>query len=81
MNLETLFDEPFLDHSDKVKKLELENNTLSMKRTDPYGFVKISFAKGQVPEHLRGDYTSFEEARKAIDVYLREKGRKILSET
>lgn len=60
----------------RVKVIELENNKIYLKRTDPYGFIEMNFDKGQMPEHLRdARWTTWEEAKKAVDQYLREKGR------
>ncbi len=59
----------------RKKYVELENNRLIMEREDPYGFIKIHFERGQVPEKLQGTYTTWEAARLAIKVYLQEKGR------
>lgn len=69
-----------LDHSgDKdlanVRVYDLGNNKIRMTRTDPYGFVEISYERGQIPEHLKGNYTSFEEARRAVDAYLIDKAK------
>lgn len=59
----------------RVQTIELDNNKLVMKRTDPYGFIYISFERGQVPEHLKGAYTTWEAAKSAINGYLADKGR------
>lgn len=69
-----------LDHSgDKdlanVRILDLGNNKIKLSREDPYGFVKISYERGQLPESLKGQYTSFDEARKALKLYLEQKGK------
>jgi hypothetical protein len=63
-----------LDQSSKdipnVRLYPVGNNVLRATRTDPYGFVSVSYERGQVPEELKGSYTSFEEARKAIVKYI-----------
>jgi hypothetical protein len=60
----------------RSKVIELENNKIHLRRTDPYGFIEIHFDKGQLPEHLAtGRFTTWEDARKAIDQYLRDKNR------
>lgn len=79
----------FDDHNDFNKfrdlganrVIELDNNKLHVQRKDPYGFWEIHFDKGQIPDDLKGRYTSFDEAKKAIDVYLREKKREIKAVT
>lgn len=54
-----------------VREIPLDNgNTLYLKRQDPYGFITASLAKGQVPEWMRGNYTSWKEAQKAVQQYL-----------
>lgn len=57
-----------------VREIPLDNgNTLFLKRKDPYGFISVNLAKGQVPEWMRGDYTSWKEASKAVQKYLEER--------
>lgn len=58
-----------------VKRIELENNTIYIKKTDPYGFWTVNFDKGQMPENLRGSYTSFSDAEREVLTYLRNKKR------
>lgn len=52
------------------KTFEVDNNVIRIRRTDPYGFCHISYEKGTVPEHLKGSYTSYYEAEKAVLAYL-----------
>lgn len=59
----------------RVKVIELDNNKLVMKRTDPYGFISLNFERGQLPESLKGQYTTWEAARAAVENYLTLKGR------
>lgn len=74
-----------LDHSsDKdlanFRVLTLDNgNELRVIREDPFGFWYISYTKGNIPETLKGAYTSFDEAKKAIDSYIINKNREIKS--
>lgn len=57
-----------------VREVALDNgNTLYVKRTDPFGFFVFSLARGQIPEWMRGQYTSLDEAQKAIKVYLEQR--------
>jgi hypothetical protein len=53
-----------------VREIPFLNNKARLKREDPFGFVYISYERGQVPEELKGSYTSFDEARKALGTYL-----------
>ena len=64
----------------RIKTLELDNNKMLLKRTDPYGFISVHFERGQVPESLRGNYTTWEAAHAAVDQYLKEKGREVKPE-
>ena len=59
----------------RIQTVQLDNNKLVMERTDPYGFIQIHFERGQVPESLKGAFTTWEAARAAINVYLNDKGR------
>ncbi len=74
-----------LDHnSDKdlanIRVLDLDNgNKIRVTREDPFGFWYVSYEKGQIPEHLKGSYTSFDEAKKAINSYLTNKKREVTS--
>lgn len=53
------------------RSLTLENgNTIHFERTDPYGFWYVHYDKGQMPEKLRGAYTSYDRARADVDSYL-----------
>lgn len=64
----------------RVKVIELDNNKLIMKRTDPYGFISLNFERGQLPESLKGQFTTWEAARAAVDNYLTLKGREEVSQ-
>ena len=52
------------------RKFILDKNVLHVRRTDPFGFWHCSYEKGGMPEELQGSYTSFDEARKAVEGYL-----------
>jgi hypothetical protein len=47
-------------------------NKLNFERRDPYGFWSIHYDKGQVPAALKGNYTTYEQAKAAADRYLTE---------
>jgi len=54
-----------------VREIPLDTgNTLYAKRTDPYGFIHFSLAKGNLPDWMKGNYTSWTEAQKAVQQYL-----------
>lgn len=44
-----------------------------IKQEDPFGLWYISREKGQIPESLSGAYTSFDKAKKAVDLYINAK--------
>lgn len=63
----------FTQPEENVRFIEIGKNKLFMKREDPYGFISINYERGDVPEELKGTYTSFDEARKRIQRYLEKK--------
>jgi len=72
MNLDDHLD---IDQESRIRTINLGNNKIYMKRKDPYGFVYINFDKGQIPEELKGSFTDFEMAKRAVSNYLEAKGR------
>lgn len=67
---EILYNDP--DGADRHRIMELPSgNKVHFKAEDPFGFVRINFDKGPTPEYLSGQYTSFQEAEKAIEAHLR----------
>ena len=67
--------DPERDES-RSKVIELENNKIHLRRTDPYGFIEVHFDKGQMPEYLAdAKFTTWESANLAISQYLRDKNR------
>lgn len=61
------------------RKFVLDKNVLHVRRTDPYGFWHCAYEKGGLPEELQGNFTSFSEARQAVEGYL-QKTKKELKE-
>jgi len=59
--------------SPRTRVYEVGNNKLRATRTDPYGFIHVSFERGQVPNMLSGMYTTWDEAHKDITRYINEK--------
>jgi hypothetical protein len=54
-----------------VREVHLNNGrTFKMERKDPYGFVSIKWDFGNPPETLRGMYTSFDAASKALMLFI-----------
>lgn len=64
---------------DEARKqtVDLGTNQFILQRKDPYGFIHVHYAKGETPQELRGVFTSFEDAKKAIKVYANKKNRTI----
>lgn len=62
---------------DNVRVLDLGNNKIYFKYTDPYGFIQVNFDKGQMPENLRGSFTSLDTAKIAVENYLANKKRDV----
>lgn len=58
------------------KTFEVDNNVIRIRRVNPFGFCHISYERGTVPEHLKGAYTSYHEAEKAVLAYLESKPQK-----
>lgn len=43
---------------------------LKLERRNPYGFVHIIWDSGHTPAELSGSYTDFDQARKALEIYI-----------
>lgn len=55
----------------KNRVVTFDNGTKATIRCkDPYGFWTIHYEKGEPPAHLRGSYTTFDEAFKALRNYI-----------
>lgn len=63
------------DRASRVRTIDLGNNKIFMRQTDPFGLVEISFERGQIPDELSGRYTGFDYARRKIEQYLEGKKR------
>ena len=69
------------DNTSEVKDLPnrreflIWNNKYILERFDPYGFWNVHVQHGQIPKELKGNYTSPDEARRAITTYLSKKGK------
>lgn len=74
LTFDEIFDDEYdKEHMGKYRKIELDGNTVHIKCEDPYGFWHISIAKGQIPEKLKGAYTSFDQALREVNVWLKDK--------
>lgn len=58
-----------------VQTVDLKNNRAFIKKDGPYGFWTISLERGQLPECLKGSYTSDHLAKKDLVKYMKSKGR------
>jgi hypothetical protein len=64
-----------------VRIVELENkNKVYFKRKDPYGYWYMNMEKGQLPEHLRGAYTTYTKALSELNLYLQDSNRQVVAE-
>lgn len=62
----------------KVRTITLKSgNAINIRSEGPYGFWYISWERGQLPENLKGAYTSATEAENAVGTYLAEKGKEV----
>lgn len=43
---------------------------IKLERRDPFGFVFIAWDAGSPPAELSGSYTDFDQARKALEIYI-----------
>lgn len=56
-----------------IRAIPLPNgNTMYAKRDEQFGFWRFNLDKGQIPQWLKGSYTSLSDAQKAIDKYMNE---------
>ena len=62
-----------MDEERAKKVIEIGNNKIIMRRTDPYGLVSIAFERGTLPDNLTGSYTSFDHAMRDVEAYINRK--------
>jgi hypothetical protein len=43
---------------------------IKLERRDPFGFVYIIWDSGSTPIALQGSYTDFDQARRALEIYI-----------
>ena len=66
----------FDEHVDegKVRVTDIDNgNKITATSSDPHGFWTLKLNRGALPQAYQGQYTSHEEADKAIKQYLRDR--------
>lgn len=74
LTFDDILDEDYdKEHQGKFRKVELENNTVHIRCEDPHGFWYVSLEKGQVPDFLKGAYTSFDQALRDVNIWLKNK--------
>lgn len=72
--LDDILDEDYdKEHMGKRRKIELDGNVVHIDCEDPYGFWYVKLKKGQVPERLKGAYTTFDAALTAVNTWLKNK--------
>ena len=74
LSFDDIFDDDYdKEHMGKYRKIEIDGNTVHIRCEDPYGFWYISVSKGQIPEKLKGSYTSFDQAFRDVNTWLKDK--------
>lgn len=54
---------------------------INLERRDPYGLVFVAWHKGPPPAELQGAYSDWDQARRAVEIYLnKETFNKIVDE-
>lgn len=66
------------DREDRHRIIKTEwGQMIHLRAEDPYGFVKITFEKGPLPDILSGMYTSFVEAERAVQAWQRGREKQV----
>jgi hypothetical protein len=71
--------DPERDEPDE-KIWNLGFNKIRFRREDPFGFWYISLEKGNLPEPMKGSYTTLQYAENAANVWIHNKRYKISEE-
>lgn len=77
-----IFSDPERDLSSK-REIVLDNGNkyhIQQDPADPYGFWRVHMDKGQVPDHLKGAYTTYPLAKQAVELYVKNTQRKVIEE-
>lgn len=62
-----------------TKVIEMDKNKMYIKRVGAHGFWRLNLDKGQLPDHMLGDYTSADRAIEAAKLWIEVKKRSIVS--
>jgi len=63
----------YIETTDK----QFRDNKIVLTLTDPYGFWRVHFERGLLPEELKGCFTSVYEAEKAVYGWMKTKKKEI----
>ena len=67
-----------IEREENKRTISLKSgNKLICTRTDPYGFWSISFERGAVPNELKGSYTTFNNAMRAIELWVERSNKEV----
>lgn len=73
MNLDYGLDKNGNDNP-KERYIDIGDNKIFLRFTDPFGFVSLSIEKGQLPSYLKtASFTSLDQAYVAVQNYLNNK--------
>lgn len=62
------------DQEGKVRVTDIDNgNKITATSSDPHGFWTLKLHRGALPQTYQGQYTTHEEADRAIKQYLRDR--------
>lgn len=73
-----LFDFETTENNDisKIRSITLKDGqVITLYRDDAYGLISVKFLKGRVPNTLAGQFTSYPEAEKAVQLYISTTGK------
>lgn len=76
---DVLDDQTEFENGGRHRTIDIDNNIVNIKCEDPHGFWYISLKKGQLPEKLKGAYTSFDLALHDVNIWLKSKKEPISS--
>jgi hypothetical protein len=62
-----------IEYDENLRSIPIGKNILHARREDPYGFWTMHFERGEVPDELKGTYTTFDHCLKRIQIYLKKK--------
>lgn len=71
--------DPSADPAEHNRYFELDDGLIiDAIKTNPYGFWHVKYKTGQRPKDLDGEYTSFDQLKKALQTYVQGSNRKIV---